>query len=179
MTARVFAQAVGVVLLLLGVGGLLLRDGLLIGLLNIDVGEDIVHILTGGILAYVGFGQRDENVARSVVGVLGAVYLLVGLLGFVLPFLFGLIPTGYTVADNLVHLALGALGIAVGFVSGGTAPRRGGGRSRARPSCRRSRLKNGTGKGQDLERSVRNAARLGNFVGACFLRPLVGACTPQ
>ncbi len=119
MPARIFAQVVGVVLLLLGIGGLLIGDGLLGGLLNIDVGEDIVHILTGGILAYVGFGQSDENVARSVVGVLGVVYLLVGLLGFVVPFLFGLIPSGYTIADNLVHLALGGLGIAVGFLSGG------------------------------------------------------------
>ena len=131
MTARIFAQVVGVVLLLLGIGGLLLGDGLLVGLLNIDIGEDIVHILTGGILAYVGFGQRDENVARSVVGVLGVVYLLVGLLGFVLPFMFGLVPSGYTIGDNLVHLALGALGIVVGFLSGGeTAPRRAG-RNRA------------------------------------------------
>lgn len=119
MTARVFAQVVGVVLLLLGIGGLLLGDGLVGGLLNIDIVEDIVHLLTGGLLAYVGFGQRDEDVARSVVGVLGVVYLLVGLLGFVVPFMFGLIPSGYTIADNLVHLALGALGIAVGFLSGG------------------------------------------------------------
>jgi hypothetical protein len=122
LTARIFAQVVGVVLLLLGIGGLLLGDGLLVGLLNIDIGEDIVHILTGGILAYVGFGQRDQNVARSVVGVLGVVYLLVGLLGFVLPFMFGLVPSGYTIGDNLVHLALGALGIVVGFLSGGGSP---------------------------------------------------------
>src|SRR4028118_602016 len=132
MTARIFAQVVGVVLLLLGIGGLLLGDGLLVGLLNIDIGEDIVHILTGGILAYVGFGQRDQNVARSVVGVLGVVYLLVGLLGFVLPFMLGLVPSGYTIGDNLVHLALGALGIVVGFSyqGGRTAPRRAG-RNRA------------------------------------------------
>ena len=121
MAARVFAQVVGVVLLLLGIGGLLLGDGLLIGLLNIDVVEDLVHILTGGILLAVGFG-RDENAARSVVGALGAVYLLVGLLGFVLPYLFGLIPSGYTVADNLVHLALGALALAVTFLSRGDRP---------------------------------------------------------
>ncbi len=119
MPARVFAQVVGVVLLLLGVVGLLFGDGLVGGLVNIDIVEDIVHLLTGGILAYVGFGQRDEDVARSVVGVLGVVYLLVGLLGFVVPSLFGLIPSGYTIGDNLIHLALGALGIAVGFLSGG------------------------------------------------------------
>ncbi len=121
MAARVFAQVVGVVLLLLGIGGLLLGDGLLIGLLNIDVVEDLVHILTGGILLAVGFG-RDENAARSVVGALGAVYLLVGLLGFVLPYLFGLIPSGYTLADNLVHLALGAVALAVAYLSRGDRP---------------------------------------------------------
>ncbi len=125
MAARVFAQIVGVVLLLLGVGGLLLGDGLLGGLLNIDVVEDIVHLLTGGILAYVGFGQRDEGATRRAVGMVGAVYLLVGLLGFVVPYLFGLIPSGYTLVDVLVHLALGVLGQAVAFVPGsGTTTRR-------------------------------------------------------
>lgn len=95
MAARVFAQIVGVVLLLLGLGGLLLGDGLLGGLLNIDIVEDVVHLLTGGILAYVGFGHRDEGVTRDIVGMVGAVYLLVGLLGFAVPYLFGLIPSGY------------------------------------------------------------------------------------
>jgi hypothetical protein len=46
MTARVFAQIVGVVLLLLGVLGLLLGDQLLLGLVNIDIVEDIIHLLS-------------------------------------------------------------------------------------------------------------------------------------
>jgi hypothetical protein len=125
MTARVFAQIVGVVLLLLGVLGLLLGDQLLLGLVNIDIVEDIIHLITGGIFAYVGFGQRDKGVARSVVLVLSVIYLLVGLLGFVLPNMAGLLQHGYTVGDNLIHLALGILGLAVVFVSGrGTATRR-------------------------------------------------------
>ena len=93
MPVRIYAQVVGVVLLLLGVLGLLLGERALLGIVNIDIVEDIVHLITGGILAYVGFGQRDDGVARSVVGALGAVYLLVGVLGFVLPTLFGLLPT--------------------------------------------------------------------------------------
>ena len=126
MTARVFAQIVGVVLLLLGVVGLLLGDLLLLGLVNIDIVEDIIHLITGGLLAYVGFGQRDEGVARSVVGVLGLIYVLVGLLGFVLPTMGGLLQHGYTVVDNLIHLALGGLGLAVVAASGrgGTSARR-------------------------------------------------------
>jgi hypothetical protein len=118
MTARVFAQIVGVVLLLLGVLGLLLGDQLLLGLVNIDIVEDIIHLLTGGLLAYVGFGQRDEGLARNVVIGLSVIYLLVGVLGFIIPMLFGLIPHGYSVGDNIIHLALGALGLVVALGTG-------------------------------------------------------------
>jgi len=56
-------------------------------------------------------------VVRTVVGVIGVVYLLVGVVGFVAPELFGLLPAhGYGVADNLLHLALGVLGIAVAWL---------------------------------------------------------------
>ena len=34
---------------------------------------------------------------------LGVVYLLVGVLGFVVPMLFGLLPHGYSIVDNLIH----------------------------------------------------------------------------
>lgn len=121
---RLYAQVLGVVLLLIGVLGLLLGDGLLLDILNIDITEDLVHILTGGILAYVGFGRVDAGAARSVVLALGVVYLLVGILGFVVPMLFGLIPTGYTLFDNLLHLALGVLSLVIALSGrGATAPR--------------------------------------------------------
>jgi hypothetical protein len=122
--ARTYAGIVGVVVILIGVVGLLAGEEPLLGLVNIDIVEDIIHLLTGGLLAYVGFGQRDEGLARSVVGGLGVVYLLVGVLGFVIPMLLGLVPHGYSIVDNIIHLALGAAGIAVAFSSqGGTTAR--------------------------------------------------------
>ncbi len=124
MSVRIYAQVVGVVLLLIGMLGLLLGERALLGILNIDIVEDIVHLLTGGILVYVGFGQRDEEIARTVVGALGAIYLLVGMLGFIIPMLFGLLPHGYSVVDNLIHLALGVLSLAVAFVLGSTTTSR-------------------------------------------------------
>jgi hypothetical protein len=124
MAVRLYAQILGVVLILIGLVGLLLGDGLLLGILNIDVVEDIVHILTGGILAYVGFGWPDIGATRSVAGALGVVYLLVGSLGFILPTLLGLIPRSYSIFDNLLHLALGVLSLVVAVAQGVTTEAR-------------------------------------------------------
>jgi hypothetical protein len=117
--ARIYAQIIGVVLLLVGVVGLVLGNQVWLGILNIDIVEDIVHLITGGLLAYVGFGRTDLAVTRTVVGVLGIIYLAVGVLGFVVPMLLGLIPHGYSLFDNLLHLALGVLSIALAWFVGG------------------------------------------------------------
>jgi hypothetical protein len=110
--ARLYAKIVGVVVLLVGVVGLIMgdpEDGLL-GLFNVDIVEDIIHLATGGLLTYVGFAGTNRAV-KSVVTVLGVVYLLVGVIGFFVPELFGLIPHEYSLADNILHLTLGALAL--------------------------------------------------------------------
>ncbi len=122
MAVRTYAQILGVVLLLVGVVGLVLGDRVWLGILNVDIVEDIVHLITGGLLAYVGFGRADLALARNVVLALGVIYLVVGILGFVVPMLFGLIPSGYTLFDNLLHLVLGILSIALVLFARGGAP---------------------------------------------------------
>lgn len=113
---RLYAKVVGVTVILIGIGGLLLGDKSLFGVLNIDLVEDGIHLLTGGLLAYAGFVARDLKVVRLIVGGIGIAYLGLGFLGFVEPTLFGAVPSGYeTVLDNLIHLTLGVLGIVVGF----------------------------------------------------------------
>ena len=116
--ARQFAGIVGIVLIATGLLGLVLGDAYLLGLLNIELPEDVIHLITGGLLAYVGFGQRDERLARTVLTGLGAVYVVVGLIGFVVPQLFGLLPRGYTIVDNLFHIGLGVVLIAVAQMAG-------------------------------------------------------------
>lgn len=121
--ARMYAKVVGIVLLLVAVVGFVAgdpEDGLL-GILNVDIVEDIIHLATGGLLAYVGFKGTNEMV-KTVVTVLGVVYLIVGVLGFFLPELFGLIPHEYSIFDNILHLALG--GLALFAVSGNAAKER-------------------------------------------------------
>ena len=121
---RIFATLVGTVLLLLGLLGLLLGDELLLGLVNIDVMEDLVHLASGALLLYAGV-QRNAGVARSTVGAVSLVYLLVGVLGFVVPYLFGLLPHGYSIIDNAIHLILGILGLLVYANSRLPGPERG------------------------------------------------------
>ncbi len=122
MDRRLYAKVVGVIIVLIGVGGLILGEKSLLDVLNIDIVEDIIHLVTGGLMVAVGFRGTDSAV-RIVVGGLGVVYLLVGIVGFLVPDLFGLLPSEYTVVDNVIHLLLGVLGIAVGFVIGRPASR--------------------------------------------------------
>jgi hypothetical protein len=112
----------GVVLILIGVAGLVLGDRLLLGIVSITIPKHLAHLLTGGLLVYLGFGQPDEGLARTAVVALGVVYLLVGMLGFVLYALLGL--SSYGVEDNIIHLLVGILSLAVAFISGrGTTSR--------------------------------------------------------
>ncbi len=116
---RLYAKAVGITIIVIGIGGLLLGNESLFGVLNIDLSEDAIHLVTGAAMAAVGFFARDLRFVRAVVGGLGVVYLLVGIVGIFEPTMFGIIPHGYdTVLDNLIHLTLGVLGIAVGFFLG-------------------------------------------------------------
>jgi len=113
---RLYAKVVGVSVILIGIVGLLLGDKSLFGVLNIDLAEDGIHLLTGGLLAYAGFAVRSSKVVRAIVGGVGAAYLVIGIVAFSKPMLFGLVPSGYEVVlDNLIHLSLGVLGIYVGF----------------------------------------------------------------
>jgi len=123
--ARTYAKVVGVVLLVVGVVGLFLSDDGFIGL-NTDLVEDIIHLATGGLLAYVGF-KGEDDMLKSVVMALGVIYLIVGVIGFILPDLFGLIPNEYGLFDNLLHLVLGVVAI----LAVRMGPQVGGGRATA------------------------------------------------
>lgn len=114
--ARLYAQVTGVTLIILGLVGIITGDVLLS--LNSELVEDIVHLLAGAVALYAGFGTRLDGPAIQYARIFGAVYLLLGILGFVIPRLFGLLPdVGYRIQDNIVHLVLGAIGLYIGFAA--------------------------------------------------------------
>ncbi len=101
----------GPTVILIGIVGLVLGNRPIGGALNIDLVEDAIHLSTGGLLTVLGFARVDDRIVRTAVGGLGVVYLAVGIVAFLVPDLFGLIPHEYSGLDNAIHLALGVLGI--------------------------------------------------------------------
>jgi hypothetical protein len=64
--ARRYAQIVGPTVVVIGIVGLILGDQSLLDVLNIDIAEDIIHLVTGGLLTYVASQRRRAaSSARS------------------------------------------------------------------------------------------------------------------
>ncbi|MGH9318041.1 MAG: DUF4383 domain-containing protein [Thermoanaerobaculia bacterium] len=114
--AKTLCKIAGIVLFIVGLVGFAMPGLLGMHLTSI---HNIVHLLTGAIALYFGF-SGSAAAARTFCLVFGAVYLLLGILGFVAPgVVAGII--GHTLAagesltaDNAVHLLLGAVFLAVG-----------------------------------------------------------------
>ncbi len=104
--AKSYAKWGGIILLVLGVVGLI--RALPLGL-NSDIIEDIIHLAAGALLTYAGTRGTDAQ-AASWSKYFGIIFLVVGVVGFPLKTLFGLLPSGLSTLDNIVHLAYGALG---------------------------------------------------------------------
>lgn len=115
--AHTFSKVFGPILLLVGILGLVLGDRLLLDVLNIDLLEDIIHVASGLLLIYLGF-KASRDVAKTGVLVLGIVYLVVAALGFLAPDLIeSIFPHGYTLVDNLIHLATGLLAVVAAMMT--------------------------------------------------------------
>ena len=115
MSVRTYCQVAGVVLLLLGVLGLV---GFSIpGFLSITEPTEVaIHFITGGLAAWAGFTAGGYgSFAKTYAQVFGAIYLILGIIGFVAPDL----PLGihFDLACNLADLMLGAWGVYVGVMS--------------------------------------------------------------
>ena len=121
--ARLYATVIGAVLVVAGILGFFynsqftdnpaVRDDVL-GILSVNGWHNVVHIVTGllGLLA-VGYAARAYALG------LGVVYIAVAIWGFILsgsdPSILDVVPVN--TADNVLHLALGVLGVGAGLAT--------------------------------------------------------------
>lgn len=115
--AKKVATYLGVVFLVLGVVGFFVHD--LLGT-HLSMAHNLVHLITGAIFLYLGM-KGTESIARTWCLIFGAVYLLLGAVGFfagegadrMLAVIPGELELG--TMDHVVHLLLGAISLVGGL----------------------------------------------------------------
>ncbi len=119
--ARLYASLVGAALVIFGILGFFYSSSFgspgevdkVFGVFAVNGWENVLHVLTGTLgLSVAGFASR-----RYALG-LGAIYLALAFWGFALgdgEAILGFLPVD--TADNLLHLVLGALGVAAALAT--------------------------------------------------------------
>lgn len=104
---KLWAQILGVVLLLIGILGFFSSP--ILGIFGVDTLHNIVHLVTGAVFAWAGFMAGAPT--RKVNQWLGIVYLLVAVVGFMGWITFMMVDS----ADNWLHLVLGLVTVVIGW----------------------------------------------------------------
>ena len=110
--AKMYCQWVGIILIVLGVLGLFAGSNLL-GV-NVQGTHTWIHLISGVVLAYLGFTGNSVKTGAQVFGV---VYTLVGILGFISASTLAGLGVQTNALYNLIHLVVGVAGLYAGFGS--------------------------------------------------------------
>lgn len=109
---RPLTLILGVVLLAVGALGFVMPSPLL-GLFEVDMVHNIVHLLSGAVALVAG--MMGTVASRWYLQVFGAVYLVVAIVGFAMAGnILGLFHAN--MEDNLLHTAIGVVCLLVGFL---------------------------------------------------------------
>jgi uncharacterized membrane protein len=117
---NIYCMISGVALVALGIIGFIVSD--LWGVVEFDIAHNILHLIGGGLAAYLAFSETEPLVTPYAEGS-GAVYLLLGIAGFFSPTLWGLgqaVGLHFEVAENIFHLILGGWGLHAGLAPSGS-----------------------------------------------------------
>ena len=117
--AKAICKVLGVVFLLVGLLGFVSPN--LLGM-HLSGFHNIIHLISAALALYFGFAA-SPSAARTFSLLFGAIYLLLGALGFIAPGpVIELIHARHAAgglrslaADNIVHIALGAIFIIAGL----------------------------------------------------------------
>ena len=121
---KMVAMIAGAVLVLVGLLGFV-NDPIL-GIFEVNMIHNVVHLLSGAVLLGAAFMNNGAN-ARITLLVLGVVYAIVAILGFVAPSVTNSLladdTTASMMADNVLHVLLAIVFIAVPLLVKENAPR--------------------------------------------------------
>ena len=113
---KLIARILGVVVAVLAIAGFFVEGDHLLGIMNVDIVLDVLRVVIAVALLIVGFARVPLSAVRAVLIIVGAMYVLMALLAFFDPTLFGMLPTGFTGFDIAFHLIVGLGTLIVAFV---------------------------------------------------------------
>jgi Domain of unknown function (DUF4383) len=108
--AKTYAIIAGAIFLAVGIAGFLTKD--LLGIIHFVPAHNIFHVATGVLGLYSGI--RGKKLPMAFARVFGLVYTAVAILGFA--HIEQLAPLQLNATYNVIHLLMGVLGLAVGFM---------------------------------------------------------------
>ena len=125
--AKTIALILGIVFILVGLLGFAVPN--LLGA-HLNTAHNLVHLISGAISAYIGW-QGTLSSAKMFGFIFGAVYLLLGVVGFALGTgadrmfdVAGILMLG--TMDHVIHILLGAIYLIGAFMTGATTVRTAG-----------------------------------------------------
>ena len=122
-TAMGWAALAGIVLVAAGLLGFLNTS--IVGeadsaLLRTGTVHDLVHLATGLLALFIAFGLTGEQQVNAVLG-FGILYTIVFVAGLLSPTLFGLFSVAASPAVHVIHGAVAAVGLGVGYRARGAS----------------------------------------------------------
>ena len=117
--AKTICTFLGVVFILVGLVGFAKHD--LLGA-HLSAAHNVVHLVSGAIALYLGL-KGSLSAAKMFCIIFGAVYLLLGICGFLLGTgaekMLAVIPRTleFGTMDHIIHIALGAIFLIGGFMT--------------------------------------------------------------
>jgi hypothetical protein len=119
--SKLVCKIAGIALALVGIVGFFAPN--LMGM-HLTPIHDVVHLASAAVALYFGFAGSNGG-ARTFLLVFGAVYGLLGVLGFVAPGIVAMVigmpglTAGQLLPDNLVHIVIGIAFIGAGAMDKG------------------------------------------------------------
>lgn len=117
--SKMICKILGVIFMIVGLIGFAMPN--LLGM-HLTAQHNIIHLISGVLALYFGFFGLESS-TRMFALTFGAVYLLLGIAGFIIPGTVALLVMGHEMTtaaamtpDNAVHLLLGALFLIGGLV---------------------------------------------------------------
>jgi len=112
--AKAYAVMLGILIGSHALVGWFIEGSRMLGVLNVDIFNDIVYTVCAIALLFVGSTDTPVTVIQGVLVAVGALFVLIGVCSVIDERLGGLLPSGTTIIDHLLLFGTGGAALLLG-----------------------------------------------------------------